>query len=71
MDSEFVKTVAGVLFAFAVTAIFRWFVMPKLNLVPNEDGSNFFFQALMVIVVVSIFVGSLLLGQYIIGMISN
>ena len=54
----------SIAFAFAAIVLFRYFIMPRLDLLPAED-SGFFYQVVMVILIILIFVGALLGSRYI------
>ncbi|NWO07262.1 MAG: hypothetical protein HLX50_16705 [Alteromonadaceae bacterium] len=65
---DFYTNSFSIVFAFAVTALFRYFIMPRLDLIPTED-SGFFYQVAMVVLILLIFLGSLLGGRYVIEII--
>lgn len=61
---ELFITTLGIIFAFTITALFRWFIIPRLGLLPTEE-SGFFYQAMMIFIILLIFIGSLLVARLI------
>jgi len=58
--------IVSITIAFISTAIFRWFVIPKLGLLPTDE-SSFFFHVAMIIMVILVAAVSFSLASYVLA----